>query len=114
MTDPQALYQVNNGIARLAVGDTVLVVAEVGNTTGGDNFPATFVYLHIDRADPNRRIWRRERMLPTASGAFAKTIVVRLPGPARFAVDAIDAGTFKTATGDDYRANVWAIPYRIE
>lgn len=114
VTDPQALYVVNNQIPRLAVGDTVLVTGEVTNTTGGDHVPATFVYLHIDRADPNRRIWRREPMLPTASGAFSRTIVVRLAGPARFAVDAIDAGTFTTATGDDYRANVWAVPFRIE
>lgn len=113
ISDPQALYQVNNQVPRLALGDTVLVAAEVTNTTGGDNFPATFVYLHVDRADSTQR-WRRERMLPTPDGAFVRTWVVRLGGRARFAVDALDAGTFTTATSDDYRANIWAVPFRIE
>lgn len=113
ITDPQALYRVNNQVPRLALGDTVRVAAEVTNTTGGDNFPATFVYLHIDRADSARR-WRRERMLPTPNGAFVRTWVVRLGGRARFAVDALDAGTFETAAGNDYRANIWAVPFRIE
>ena len=114
ITDPQALFRVTNQIPRLALGDTVVVTAEVTNTTGGDNFPATFVFLHVDRADAARAVWRRERMLQAPSGAFVKAWVVRLAGPARFAVDAIDAGTFKTAAGDDYRANVWGVPFRIE
>ncbi len=114
LTDPQALFRVGDQVPRLALGDTVVVTAEVSNTTGGDHFPATLVFLHVDRADPRGAAWRRERMGQTADGAYVRAWVVRVPGRARFAVDAIDAGTFTTASTDDYRANIWGVPFRIE
>jgi hypothetical protein len=37
---------------------------------------------------------------------------VRRPGIARMAVDAIDSEALQTQSGDNYRANIWAFPYR--
>ena len=35
-----------------------------------------------------------------------------VPGIARMAVDAIDSEALQTQSGDNYRANIWAFPYR--
>lgn len=114
VTDPRALFRISNQVARLELGDSVLVTAEVSNTTGGDNEPPTFVFLHVLDANPDRRSWRRLPMTPGTGGTFTRSWVVRQTGRARLAVDALDSGTFETPTGDTYRASIWAVPYRIE
>jgi hypothetical protein len=47
-------------------------------------------------------------------GMFVRHWIVRFPGRERIVVDAIDSQTFNTDSEDDYRANGWGVPYRIE
>jgi hypothetical protein len=47
-------------------------------------------------------------------GAFVRHWIVRFGGRERMVVDAIDSQAFHTDSEDDYRANGWGIPYRIE
>jgi hypothetical protein len=112
--DPAELFQVDNRIPRLQVGDSVSVVAEVANTTGHDNEPATFVFLHVYHHGPAARGWVRIPMWEREDGTFARHWIVRFGGRERMVVDAIDSQTFNTDSEDDYRANGWGIPYRIE
>ena len=113
VTNPDELLRVNDRIPLLHRGDSVEVIAQVENTTGTGNIPPTFVYLHLLHADPTSRIWRRV-LMQERDGQFVKSWIVRHTGRNRIAVDAIDSQTFNTQTDDDYRANIWAIPYRIE
>jgi hypothetical protein len=112
--DPAELYDVNDRIPRLHVGDVVRVAATVDNTTGAGNEPATFVFLHVYHAGPSALGWARVPMRETEAGVFVREWTVRFTGRERITVDAIDSQTFNTDSEDDYRANVWAIPYRIE
>jgi hypothetical protein len=112
--DPADLFDVNDRVPVLHVGDVVRVVATVGNTTGTGNEPATFVFLHVYHAGPYARGWARVPMRETETGEFVREWTVRFTGRERIGVDAIDSQTFNTDSDDDYRANVWAIPYRIE
>jgi hypothetical protein len=47
-------------------------------------------------------------------GRYVREWTVRFGGRERIGVDAIDSQTFNTDSDDDYRANIWGIPYRIE
>lgn len=114
VTDPAELFAVNNRIPRLGLGDSVSVFAEVGNTTGTGNVPPTFVFLHVYHHGPDARGWVRIPMRQREDGVFVRHWIVRFAGRERMVVDAIDSRTFATDTDDDYRANGWGIPYRIE
>lgn len=112
--DPAELFGVDNRIPRLEVGDSVTVLAEIENTTGIDNVPPTFVFLHVYHHGPNARGWVRIPMRRRDDGVFVRHWIVRFAGRERIVVDAIDAQAFNTDADDDYRANGWGIPYRIE
>lgn len=112
--DPAELFRVDNRIPRLALGDSVSVLAEVANTTGTGNEPPTFVFLHVYHHGPNARGWVRIPMRQRDDGLFVRHWIVRFGGRERMAVDAIDSQTFNTDSEDDYRASGWGIPYRIE
>ena len=112
--DPAELFGVDNRVPRLEVGDSVSVVAEVENTTGTGNEPPTFVFLHVYHHGPNARGWVRIPMRERDDGAFVRHWIVRFAGRERMVVDALDSQTFATDSEDDYRANGWGIPYRIE
>jgi hypothetical protein len=112
--DPAELFHVDNRIPRLQVGDSVAVLAEVENTTGIDNEPPTFVFLHVFHHGPNASGWVRIPMRRRDDGVFVRYWIVRFAGRERMVVDAIDAQAFNTDSEDDYRANGWGIPYRIE
>jgi hypothetical protein len=112
--DPAELFDVNDRIPRLRVGDVVRVVATVENTTGHGNEPASFVFLHVYHASPAARAWIRLPMAVDDQGRYVREWTVRFPGRERLTVDAIDSQTFNTDSDDDYRANGWGIPYRIE
>lgn len=112
--DPAELFRVDNRIPRLDVGDSVSVLAEVENTTGTGNEPPTFVFLHVYHHGPNARGWVRIPMRQRDDGLFVRHWIVRFAGRERMVVDALDTQTFNTDSEDDYRANGWGIPYRIE
>jgi hypothetical protein len=112
--DPAELFRVDNRIPRLQVGDSVSVLAEVENTAGTGNEPPTFVFLHVYHHGPAARGWVRIPMREREDGAFVRHWIVRFGGRERMVVDAIDSQTFNTDSEDDYRANGWGIPYRIE
>ena len=112
--DPAELFGVDNRVPRLEVGDSVSVVAEVENTTGTGNEPPTFVFLHVYHHGPNARGWVRIPMRERDDGAFVRHWIVRFAGRERMVVDALDSQTLATDSEDDYRANGWGIPYRIE
>lgn len=112
--DPAELFDVDNRIPRLQVGDVVQVLATVENTTGHGNEPPTFVFLHVYHASPVARGWIRFPMGLDDEGRYVREWTVRFSGRERIAVDAIDSQTFNTDSEDDYRANIWGIPYRIE
>jgi hypothetical protein len=114
VSDPTALFDVDNRIPRLRLGDSVSVFAEIENTTGIDNVPPTFVFLHVYHHGPAARGWVRIPMRQRADGVFVRHWIVRFAGRERLVVDAIDSQAFNTDTEDDYRANGWGIPYRIE
>lgn len=101
------------GLMGLALGDEIMVTAEVANATGHDNVPPTFVFLHLYHASPNARGWLRLPMTDNGDGTYTRGWTVRHAGRERISVDAIDSQTFATDTEDDYRANVWGVPYRI-
>jgi hypothetical protein len=112
--DPAELFDVDNRIPRLQVGDVVQVVATVENATGHGNEPASFVFLHVYHASPGARAWIRVPMEQDDQGRYVREWTVRFNGRERIGVDAIDSQTFNTDSEDDYRANAWGIPYRIE
>jgi hypothetical protein len=114
VSDPTALFDVDNRIPRLHLGDSVSVFAEIENTTGVDNVPPTFVFLHVYHHGPAARGWVRIPMRQRADGVFVRHWIVRFAGRERMVVDAIDSQAFNTDTEDDYRANSWGSPYRIE
>jgi hypothetical protein len=112
--DPSELFGVDNRIPRLEVGDSVAVLAEVDNTTGTDNEPPTYVFLHVYHHGPDASGWVRIPMRRRDDGLFVRYWIVRFAGRERMVVDALDSQTFNTDAEDDYRANGWGIPYRIE
>jgi hypothetical protein len=112
VTDPNQLFRVQGGVPELHVGDRVMVTVAVRNVTGTDLVPPTQVFLHVrhHRADQER--WGRIPMQSNGDGTWSIEWTVRRPGIARMAVDAIDSEALQTQSGDTYRANIWAFPYR--
>jgi hypothetical protein len=114
VSNPDSLIAVDSRVPRFHEGDTVRVAAHVENATGGVFSPATFAFLHVRHADPTGIRWRRVRMTDDGSGDFSLTWIVRYTGRDRFVVDALDAATLELGTADNYRANEWGIPFRVE
>jgi hypothetical protein len=111
--NPLAILDLDTRLPRLQVGDTVRVTARVENTTGHDNTPQQFVFLHLFHANTDRRGWIRVQMRLTDAGQYVRQWIVRHAGRERIVVDAIDSQTFNTDSEDDYRANLIGIPYRV-
>lgn len=114
ITDPADLIDVERGVAKLTRGDEVTVTTHVSNGNQ-ETTPPTFVFLHVLHASPNARIWLRLPMTEVGgeTGVFSRSWTVRQTGRERLAVDAIDSQTFATQSDDDYRANIWGIPYVV-
>lgn len=112
--NPDSLIAIDTRVPKLHEGDTVRVVAQVANTTGGTFSPPTFVFLHVRHADPLAIRWRRIMMTDDGNGAFSLRWVVRHTGRDRFVVDALDAATLQLGTADNYRANEWGIPFLVQ
>jgi hypothetical protein len=111
VTDPRHIFPVG-ALPQLHVGDSVMVTAAVSNTTGTDLVPPTQVFLHVRHCRADRDDWVRIPMHDNGDGTWTVGWTVRRPGIARLAVDALDSETLQTETGDNYRANIWAFPYR--
>jgi hypothetical protein len=120
ITDPTIFAQVvtpttdRANIPLFLRGDTVRVTLKVANTTGTNNTPPTFAFLSSFHADPNGLGWRRMRMEEASDGTFGIRWVAQQRGKERIIVEALDAESFVTPTADDYRANVWGVPYLIQ
>ncbi len=115
ITDPSLLFDVDGLIPHLRVGQEVQVKAFVSNSTRPE--ADTYVFLHLFHASPDVRIWIRvpmELVEGDLGPYYERSWVVRHSGRGRVAVDAIDSQTFMTDSDDDYRANIWGIPYIIE
>jgi len=115
--DPEMLFDVDTELPHMQVGDEVRVTARVANYTGehpeGD--AATYVFLHLFHASQDGRKWLRVPMeFDEETGMYIKTWVARHDGRERIVVDAIDADAFAMDREDSYRANLWALPYRVE
>ena len=101
-------------LTALAVGDTLTVVVNVTNTTGTDLVPPTQLFIHVRHFNPGNDLWARFPMQRQDDGTYRAKWVVRRPGAAIVAVDALDSETLTTQTGDDYRSDLWAVPVRVE
>jgi hypothetical protein len=112
VTDPDHIFPVAGGVPQLHLGDSVVVTVAVENTTGTDLAPPTQVFLHVRHHRADRDDWDRFPMRNNGDGTWSVGWTVRRPGIARMAVDAIDSEALQTQTGDTYRANIWAFPYR--
>lgn len=120
VTDPTAFQKVPHGADKTShevpafnKGDTVKVAAKITNSTGTNNNPSTFAFLSSFHADPNGLGWRRMRMQDHGDGTYSLTWVAQHRGKERVIVEALDAQSFVTPTDDDYRANIWGLPYWI-
>jgi hypothetical protein len=112
VTDPNQVYPVEGGVPQLHMGDSVVVTVAVDNTTGTDLVPPTQLFLHLRHCRADRDDWFRIPMHDNGDGTWSLGWTVRRPGIARMAVDAIDSEALQTQSGDNYRANIWAFPYR--
>ena len=112
ITDPNQLLRVNGGVPELRVGDSVEVTVRVRNATGTDLAPPTQLFLHVRHHRADQDHWARIQMRPNEDGSWSIGWTVRRAGIARMAVDAIDSEALQTQSGDNYRANIWAFPYR--
>lgn len=101
-------------LTSLTVGDTVAVVVNVTNTTGTDLVPPTQLFIHVRHFQAGNDLWARFPMQRQDDGTYRAKWVVRRPGAAIVAVDALDSETLTTQTGDDYRSDLWAVPVRVE
>jgi hypothetical protein len=113
VTDAGRRHALDGALHDLVVGDEVTVTATVTNTTGHDNVPQTFVFLHLYHMRADARGWVRVPMRAQDDGTWVRSWTVRHDGRQRMFVDAIDSQTFNTDSEDDYRAEVWGVPYRI-
>ncbi|UCD24113.1 MAG: hypothetical protein JSW51_13970 [Gemmatimonadota bacterium] len=116
IVDASEMLDVDSRIPKLHPEDMVTVKAWVDNSVDNGNEPDTFVFLHLFHATPSSRAWVRlpmELLTTDTDSYYTRSWQVRHTGRARMAVDAIDAQTFTTETEDDYRANIWGVPYRI-
>ena len=109
--NPDSLYSVASHLLRLHVGDTVTVTAAASNGDAAYS-PNTFLFLHVHHAFVDFN-WHRVPMTNNGDGTWTRSWIVRRTGVDRFVVDAIDAATLEL-TADNYAANEWAIPYRIQ
>ena len=122
VTDPSALEKLaemtaaktSGDLPLFNRGDTVKVTVKVANTTGTNNTPPTFAFLSSFHADPNGLGWRRMAMVDNGDNSYSLRWVAQQRGRERIIVEALDTQGFVTPTGDDYRANVWAVPYQIQ
>jgi hypothetical protein len=117
ITDASELLDIDGRIPRLHVDDMVEVRAWVENSLDNGNEPDTFVFLHLFHASPSALGWLRlpmERVVTDTDVYYVLSWTARHIGRSRIAVDAIDAETFTTEIEDDYRSNIWGVPYRIE
>lgn len=112
VTDVSRRHAVEGGLLDLEVGDEVTVTVALENTTGHDNVPPTFVFLHLYDARVGARGWARVPMRRGEDGTWSLTWTVRHDGRQRLIVDAIDSQTFHTDSEDDYRGEIWGVPYR--
>jgi len=110
--NPDSLYTVGK-VLHLHVGDSVSVTAAVTNSGDPTYAPATFVFLHVHHAF-NDLLWHRVPMRNNGDGTWSRTWVVQRTGIDRFIIDAIDAATLERGTLNNYAANEWGIPYRID
>lgn len=113
LDDPEAFLS-PAALTSLAVGDTLAVVVNVTNTTGTDLVPPTQLFIHVRHFNPGNDLWARFPMQRQDDGTYRAKWVVRRPGAAIVAVDALDSETLTTQTGDDYRSDLWAVPVRVE
>ena len=112
VTGPEQLFRVEGGVPQFRVGDSVVVTATARNATGTDLVPPTQLFLHVRHHRPDSDLWGRFEMRDNGDGSWTIGWTVRRPGIARMAVDAIDSEALQTQAGDNYRANIWAFPYR--
>jgi len=110
--DPDSLYTVS-GLLHLHVGDSVTVTAAVTNAADTAYAPNTFVFLHLHHAFVDA-LWHRVPMKDNGDGTYSRSWIVRRGGIDRFVIDAIDAATLDRGTLDNYAANEWGVPYRID
>jgi hypothetical protein len=116
LSDPSEMLKVDGRVPTLHPEDEVTVRAWVENELDNGNAPDTFVLLHLFHATQISRAWIRwpmERVATDVDTYYELAWHARRTGRARIAVDAIDAETFTTESEDDYRANIWGVPYRI-
>jgi hypothetical protein len=122
ITDPTAFEKINLSTAGKSTtdmplfkrGDNIKIVMKVANTTGTNNTPPTFAFLSSFHADANGLGWRRMQMQDGGDNSYSLSWVAQQYGRERIIVEALDAQSFVTPTADDYRANVWAVPYQIQ
>ncbi len=114
--DPSMLFEVAGRMPRFEAGAEVKVTAKVRNfTIDREGNAATWVYLHVFHANADRRRWARLPMtFNEDTRLYERGWIVRHDGRERLLVDAIDADSFTLTRDDNYRANLWGIPYRIE
>jgi hypothetical protein len=108
---PDSLYTVGK-LLHLHMGDTVSVTASVTNSDATYS-PTTFAFVHVHHAFTDL-FWHRIPMVNNGDGTFSRTWIVRRTGVDRFIIDAINAATLERGTVDNYDANEWGIPYRID
>jgi hypothetical protein len=117
IADPGVPLTLDQRIPHLQTGDLVSVKASVSNTMlprDGFESRVTYVYLHMFHASPDQLRWHRVPMeLDPVSGMYVRSWEVYHSGRERFAVDAIDEGAFDLDAAGGYRANLWAVPYRV-
>lgn len=113
LDDPEAFLSPES-LTSLAVGDTLAVVVAVTNSTGTDLVPPTQLFIHVRHFQAGDDHWVRFPMRRADDGTYRATWVVRRPGAAIIAVDALDSETLTTQSGDDYRSDLWAVPVRVE
>jgi hypothetical protein len=109
LTDPTALLS-PEALTSTDVGDTLTVVVQVANTTGTDLVPPTQMFIHVRHFFAAFDAWARLPMQRQDDGSYRAHWVVRRPGAAIVAVDALDSETLATESGDDYRSDLWAVP----
>jgi hypothetical protein len=121
ITDPTAFERIMQTAAKASGdlplfhrGDNIKIVVKVANTTGTNNTPPTFAFLSSFHADPNGLGWRRMQMQDGGDNSYSLTWVAQQTGRERIIAEALDAQAFVTPTADDYRSNVWAVPYQIQ
>jgi hypothetical protein len=114
ITDPDHLYRLEDGLPHVSVGDSITVTVAVSNTTGTALVPPTQVFLHVRHSRAESDSWRRLPMADNGNGTWTAGWTARRTGIGRLAVDALDSESLQTQAGDDYRANLWAVPYRVQ